>query len=95
MVGLSALCVGVRIYGDVWQSGTLEALSDRSVRGLSKLVANSRVSTPPALFMLVSTNGYGYMYIYIGTCVCLSRDDMVPTDGECVFIYCICTGILV
>ena len=68
MVGLNpeigALCVGVRIYGDVWQSGTLEAVRDRSVRGLSKLVANSRVSIPPALFMLVSTNGYGYMYIY-------------------------------
>ena len=75
MVGLNpeigALYVGVRIYGDVWQSGTLEALSDRSVRGLSKLVANSRVSTPPALFMLVSTNGYGYMYIYIWGHVCV------------------------
>ena len=100
MVGLNpeigALYVGVRIYGDVWQSGTLEALSDRSVRGLSKLVANSRVSTPPALFMLVSTNGYD-MCIYMGTCMCLSQGDIIPTDGECVhlfiylFIYCIRT----
>ena len=87
--------MGVRIYGDVWQSGTLEALSDRSVRGLSKLVANSRVSTPPALFMLVSTNGYGYMYIYMGTCMCLSQGDIIPTDGECVFIYLfICSFIV-
>ena len=31
MVGLNleigALCMGVRIYGDVWQSGTLEAFN--------------------------------------------------------------------
>ena len=40
MVGLSALCVGVRIYGDVWRNGACKPLIwDRSVRGLGELVA--------------------------------------------------------
>ena len=91
MVGLSALCVGVRIYGDVWRSGAYKPLIwDRSVRELGELVAVVHVfHTSSSLYTYICRINMGICILeYICMHICYRYVRVYWYDG--VLDLCLC-----